>query len=565
MFNPVDIRRICTLVEISEERWANVRCVDLKEGKVVSHEWFNKTDDVISWARGYNGKGNCFIGRAARKSKGSKDLWPTRLLTIDIDPTGYDKAVGASTAQRMGCKRFSEYIGRLFQGAYVADSGNGILMLWKGTHDISSGGIKAFEEQIRAICEKEKFQVKVDVTHDSSRLIKLIGTISVKGQARLSRFITIPSSKWPGERVCHQLGVVGGQPTKLVPRWELVAQSVHPSRSEADFALALHYQKSGLGADACLEALKHHALGRPERSEDHRRIVEKVYEKRTMVTPFQEIYGTAATYTVWRPSKDMQAYTDYKSKAVNRAGLKTGFKAIDNACGGLRRGEIFTIGARPGVGKTSLLCQIAYKLGKEVPSVNVLFLSTEMSFVDIWDRCISSGGSMLVSELNNLGTDERHSLFTGLNLGVLDSFSPNIETVQQAVEVEKPDVLIFDHVQHIDGGEKLDVLTRFTAGLKDIARKNNIAVLIASQLSRQPKGINYKTGDAIALPPTISDLRGSGKIEEESASILLLHKTGAKIDLETDLIGANLAKNRFGPSVSFDFAFVGRYTQFREV
>ena len=114
--------------------------------------------------------------------------------------------------------------------------------------------------------------------------------------------------------------------------------------------------------------------------------------------------------------------------------------------------------------------------------------------------------------------------------------------------------MIYDHIQHIGGASDAarSNVSQFVKGLKDIARELNCAILALSQIRRLYK--DPKTGKEVR--PTLSDLKESGTIEEESAAVLLLSVLSEEPDSAIRCLYSDLAKNRYGPitvvGVEFD-------------
>lgn len=120
-----------------------------------------------------------------------------------------------------------------------------------------------------------------------------------------------------------------------------------------------------------------------------------------------------------------------------------------------------------------------------------------------------------------------------------------------------PDLLIYDHIQHIggEGDSGREKVSKFVRGLKDIAREINCAVLSLSQIKRLYR--DQKTGKEIR--PTLSDLKESGTIEEESGAVMLFSILMDEPNNPVRHIYAELAKNRFGPLAVIGIEF-DKYT-----
>lgn len=571
--NWVDIGTMYDLLGLSKnENIAECRCVALDENmdltKVISREFFTNPIKLIEWARDFNGKGNCFIGRNPRKEIGGKEIKHISCITLDLDPIR-PKGQIVTQEQTRECIYAGQSILDRFQGGTLCATGNGALLVWTTSVPIVED-FKSFEDKIKQFqneCSeiiKEFKGVKIDSTQDSARLVKLIGTVSVKGGTKITRFIHISSCAGDGDELFRHVREF--RTVNPISKETLLAKSVSDDRSRNDFALALHYKQKGLNASDTLEALAHHALGRPDRLDDHRRIIEKVFNK----VQFTDSNNDPILHS---PQSSLEDYIKGLDKRMlnDKPDLPTGFSEFDKATHGLRRGEIYTIAARPAVGKSSYLLNVANVLCSR--GKRVLLLSTEMAFYAIWDRFFSIGAEIDGTKFNKGGftaeenkrKDEFYTRFKDFDFHVCDAFVPNIEAVEKFVKDICPDVLMFDHIQHIEGGEDYKSLSLFTQQLKRLARTYDCAVLIASQLRRPLQFTNYKTGDVTHSKPTINDLKGCGKIEEESAFVILLYPSGTVYDENMPIIRAELAKNRYGPNILSDLVFNQPLTKFKQM
>ncbi len=213
-------------------------------------------------------------------------------------------------------------------------------------------------------------------------------------------------------------------------------------------------------------------------------------------------------------------------------GLRTGYSNLDSLIGGMRKGEVFTVAARTGVGKTNLGLGISSSLCKSGQSV--LFFSTEMSVRSIWERY----RALQESSQTALG----HSFF------VCDEFIPNLDSIRKALIENPVDLFIFDHINNV--GDESHFLAEFMRGLKEIARDLNIPGLVLAQLNRNADWVDQKTGTK--QPPRLSQIKGSGAIEEASAQVMLLQEIRQTPE-QTDIIGI-LDKNRYGDKGVISFA-----------
>ena len=207
-----------------------------------------------------------------------------------------------------------------------------------------------------------------------------------------------------------------------------------------------------------------------------------------------------------------------------------GLKDVDYMTGGLMPGELTIMGARPGMGKTSIIQQIATQSAKTGP---VLFVSAEMTAVALGDRHVSAETGIDMRDLRRgKYSDSQWGLIQeaigGLAGGSLWAFpgegmTPN-EIRAKASEVTARAgtlrLVVVDYLQILgdEGGETQNVrIGNISKGLKHLAKALNVPVLAASQLSRN---LEYRSEKR----PSLADLRDSGSLEQDADIVLFLYR-----------------------------------------
>ena len=212
--------------------------------------------------------------------------------------------------------------------------------------------------------------------------------------------------------------------------------------------------------------------------------------------------------------------------------IKTGYRNIDSLAGGLTRGEVSIVGGRPGHGKTTFLVNLlanfingGYKVAvfnRELPNTEVL-----KKMVCIEEPKLNYG-------------DVRRGIFNENNVDLLKAVKEKITTKysedkfimfddirdfpKTASEVKKfnPDVVIDDYIQLITPTGKEDTrrlqLERICNDYKWLAKENNCAVIVASQLNRY-----LETRGGEAKRPQLSDLAESGAIEQVAENVFFIY------------------------------------------
>lgn len=537
---------------------------ELKRIKVINRSIIKGEQNVLEWSKKYNGRGNCYIGRTARRSDGA--MLEFKTITADIDPNR-ERGTSATTELSARAIQGARALLLNYPGGYIASSGNGALVIYRLQNPINSDfpgfqtKYKQFEEEMRKVLPEG---VKLDATFDTPRMVKLLGTMSTKGDRtnwRVSRFIDFPVLPYCRNTVLERIESCATVAKTSVPK--TFKNTVYASRSESDFALAVHYKKAGLSKEDALAALATHALGRNNRTDDHQNIVRKVFDEgQDSLVSVNKEGVQELEYSTPGDKLDEHRQRLFNRKNFTTPEMSLGLELIDRNTWGLRRGEIFTIAARPGIGKTSIAVSIAARMARA--GKRVLFFTSEMSVDSTYDRLLQVLSGLSGSKFNTGDfTDEdkvrldvayKELKDFGDRLAICDACSPDIYQVKRIATKLTPDLLIYDHIQHIGGesdGAKANV-SKFVRGLKDIARELNCAILALSQIRRLFK--DTKTGKEIR--PTLSDLKESGTIEEESGAVLLFSLLSDDPDTSIRCLYSDLAKNRYGPlkvvGVEFD-------------
>jgi replicative DNA helicase len=214
------------------------------------------------------------------------------------------------------------------------------------------------------------------------------------------------------------------------------------------------------------------------------------------------------------------------------SGLATGYLDLDTALsGGLRPGQLMVIGARPGVGKSAMMRDIARAMSFQG---RVLYASNEMGALDLTDRDVAvlaevalstivggRWGSYLDERINQAKSTLEFMPLTTLADGSMTSESLRARTIQ--LHAQEPFAcVVVDYLQRMaDGGHSdLERVGRTARALKSLALELGVPVIAGSQLSRTTERDNPDTR------PGLIDLRNSGEIEQEADIVGLLYRSG---------------------------------------
>lgn len=258
-------------------------------------------------------------------------------------------------------------------------------------------------------------------------------------------------------------------------------------------------------------------------------------------------------------------------------GLPSGFPELDRALLGFRGGRVYVVAAGPNIGKTTLVLNFVNNILKARPQATGLIVSMEMpvdqlavKFLSIQTHVetqrIELGDDLTREELGSITQAAKN--LSQLNLTYLEGFSEVTPTAISAklsrirAKYGHVDFLVLDYLQLLDadggGGADYASITAISRALKRMAVKFNIPVLCVSQLSR-------KHSDRAIRDYQLSDLRGSGSIEQDADAVLFVMPKDwqNETDPERRLV---IAKNRGGPKeISIPLLFFGHQARYESI
>lgn len=291
------------------------------------------------------------------------------------------------------------------------------------------------------------------------------------------------------------------------------------------------------------------------------------------VALLDKISGTAAGRSEEMSYEDAIRATLHHWERISETdgmlGFSTGLKCLDEVTGGLQRGNLTVIGARPGMGKSVLAENIARHCAKS--GLSVRFQSYEMSGIELTQRGAAAEQSIDYGRLKKYRmTQEEHNSFAEyLNEArdwkfVIDTEMVGIEAIAARCRLEKRksglDVLVVDHLHLMPrkGVNEVAELDDITARLKRLAMELQIHVLLVAQLNRATE----KQADK---RPSLADLRGSGGIEQNANLVLMPYREGYyDSDAPQETAELIIAKNRDGERGVLDLVWQGQYQRFCE-
>ncbi|HOX40673.1 MAG TPA: replicative DNA helicase [bacterium] len=222
-----------------------------------------------------------------------------------------------------------------------------------------------------------------------------------------------------------------------------------------------------------------------------------------------------------------------KDKGALR-GVPSGFKDLDNLTAGWQKSDLLILAARPSMGKTSFVMNLAENaaIDEKIP---VAVFSLEMSKEQLIERLLASQSGVDSWKLRtgNLADDDFQKI--GYAMGVLDEApifiddSPGgnimeIRAKARRLQMEHGlGLIIIDYLQLMSGrsrgGEanRVQEISEISRGLKGLARELNVPIIALSQLSRAVEHRDDKR-------PQLSDLRESGSIEQDADMVMFLYR-----------------------------------------
>lgn len=250
-------------------------------------------------------------------------------------------------------------------------------------------------------------------------------------------------------------------------------------------------------------------------------------------------------------------------------GLSTGFGNIDKMTSGFQPTEFIIIAARPGMGKTAFVLNLATSMAADNKTVAIFNL--EMNAEQLATRMISSLGQIPLSKIRTgrlehndwKRVNEAMSQLADTNIFIDDTPGITIGEIKAkcrrlAASPSGLDIVIIDYLQLVTSAERYkgnrqQEVSDISRALKTLALELNIPIIAAAQLSREVEKRDDKR-------PLMSDLRESGSIEQDADIVSFLYRDDyynkeAKTDdfnKESEFI---IGKNRSGPTGKVDLLF----------
>jgi replicative DNA helicase len=255
-------------------------------------------------------------------------------------------------------------------------------------------------------------------------------------------------------------------------------------------------------------------------------------------------------------------------------GVPTSFVDLDTMTRGLQAGDLVIVAARPSMGKTSLVLNIAQYVAMQ-PGLSVGFFSLEMSKESLFLRLLTSEAQIDSHRLMSGAIGQKdygrisHALETLSAMRLFIDDTANIGVLEMRAKARRLqsehglNLIVVDYIQLMSSRGRFENRTLELAGisrsLKGLAKELNVPIVVLSQLSRAPEARSDHR-------PQLSDLRESGALEQDADLVILIYRDDVynRDPNSPDAGTAELivAKQRNGPTGVVRLAFLREQTRF---
>ena len=254
-------------------------------------------------------------------------------------------------------------------------------------------------------------------------------------------------------------------------------------------------------------------------------------------------------------------------------GVPTGFDDLDYRTAGLHGSELILLAARPAMGKTAFVLNIAANAALR-GNTGVAIFSLEMSKDQLVNRILCSEAMVDSNKMRTGKLEENDWEKLAQAIGPLSEANifiddtPGITVMEirtkcRKLKLEKNiGLVVIDYLQLITGnskkgGSREQEISEISRSLKILAKELNVPVIALSQLSR---AVEQRPDHR----PMLSDLRESGAIEQDADIVMFLYRDDVynKESEKKDIAEVIIAKQRGGSTGTVDLLWMGSYTKF---
>ncbi len=264
---------------------------------------------------------------------------------------------------------------------------------------------------------------------------------------------------------------------------------------------------------------------------------------------------------------------DLLKNAGQLRGLPSGFSKLDELLGGFQPTDLIVLAARPGIGKTAFILNIAAHVAEHAGK-GVAIFNLEMSAEQLVQRMIACAAGVNLQHLRTGALPEWEysrvvdaiSRLSQLSVFFDESGEVSINELRskarRIVAEQKVALIIVDYLQLMHGSanrsrdNRVQEVSEITRQLKQMARELGVPVIAVSQLSR---AIESRSDQR----PQLSDLRESGSIEQDADVVVFISRDRNSED-QRNHADVLVQKHRNGPTGDVALQFFGAYQQFAD-
>ena len=260
-------------------------------------------------------------------------------------------------------------------------------------------------------------------------------------------------------------------------------------------------------------------------------------------------------------------------------GVPTGFTDLDEMTSGLQASDLVIIAARPSMGKTSLVLNMAQHIGTKTDMTVGLF-SLEMSKEQLFLRLLTSEARIDAHRLRGGFLGERDWGKLSEAIGTLSEAkifiddTPSIGVLEMRAKCRRLKsehglhLVVVDYIQLMQGRGRFEnrtlELASISRSMKGLAKELHVPIVVLSQLSRAPESRSDHR-------PQLSDLRESGALEQDADVVVFIYREdlyGDRNQPAADTQGVAeliIGKQRNGPTGIVKLAFIREFTRFENL
>jgi len=260
-------------------------------------------------------------------------------------------------------------------------------------------------------------------------------------------------------------------------------------------------------------------------------------------------------------------------------GVPTGFTDLDEMTSGLQPSDLVIVAARPSMGKTSLVLNVAQHVGTKT-DMSVGVFSLEMSKEQLFLRMLTGEARIDAHRLRGGFLGERDWGKLAQAIGTLSEAkifiddSPAIGVLEMRAKCRRLaaehglHLVVVDYIQLMQGRGRFEnrtlELASISRSLKGLAKELRVPIVVLSQLSRAPESRSDHR-------PQLSDLRESGALEQDADVVVFIYRAdmyGDRSEPPADTQGIAeliIAKQRNGPTGVVKLAFLREFTRFENL